>query len=76
MVTGECARLFSHQTSFQDQRIRLEDALTNKIDSAYCSEAFNHVRQFEAKYWKVDLELDDELDDENEFDGTTFDYIL
>jgi transposase len=75
-VKGECARLFSNQTSFQDQRIRLEDALTNKIDSAYCSEAFNHVRLFEEKYWKVDLELDDELDDENEFYGTKFDYIL
>ncbi len=73
---GECARLFSNKTSFQDQRMHLEDAFTNKIDSAYCSEAFKRVRQFEEKYWKVDLELDDELDDENEVYGTNSDYIL
>ncbi len=56
--------------------MHLEDAFTNKIHSAYCSEAFKRVRQFEEKYWKVDLELDDELDDENEVYGTNSDYIL
>ncbi len=73
---GEWARLFSHKTRFQEQRIRLEDAFTIKIDSAYCSEAFKYVRQFEKQYWKVDLELDDELNDENELYGTKFDDIL
>jgi len=63
-------------TSFQEQRIRLEDAFTNKIDSAYCSDAFKHVRQIEEKYWEVDLELDDEFDDETELYGTDSNYIL
>ena len=76
MVKGECARLFSNQTSFQDQRLRLEEAFSNKIDSEYCSEAFRHVRQFEDKYWETDLVLDDELDEGMEFDGTDSDYIL
>jgi DDE superfamily endonuclease len=76
MGKGECARLFSHQTSFQDQRLRLEEAFSHKIDSEYCSEAFGHVRQFEDKYWETDLVLDDELDEGMEFDGTDSDYIL
>jgi hypothetical protein len=76
MVKGECSRLFSNQTSFQDQRLRLEEAFSNKIDSEYCFEAFRHVRQFEDKYWETDLVLDDELDEGMEFDGTDSDYIL
>lgn len=75
-VKGECARLFSNQTSFQAQRIRLEEAFSNKIDSKYCSEAFRHVRQFEEKYWETDLVLDDELDEGIGVDETDFDYIL
>lgn len=31
-ATGECARLFAHQTSFQDQRRHLAEAFCNKID--------------------------------------------
>ena len=73
---GECARLFSNQTSFQDQRMRLEEAFRNKIDSKYCAEAFRHVKQFEEKYWETDLALDEELDEEMELDGIDFDYIL
>lgn len=75
-VKGECARQFLNQTSFQDQRIRLEEAFSNKIDSKYCSEAFSHVRQFEDKYWETDLALDDELDEGMEFDEIDLDYIL
>jgi len=75
-VKGECARLFSNQTNFQDQRIRLEEAFSNKIDSEYCSEAFRHVRQFEEKYWETDLVLDDELDEGMGVDETDLDYIL
>lgn len=75
-MKGECARLFSNQTSFQEQRIRLEEALSNKIDSKYCSEAFRHVRQFEEKYWETDLVLDDELDEGIGVDETDLDYIL
>ena len=75
-ATGECARLFSHKTSFQDQRMHVEEAFSNKIDSKYCSEAFRHVRQCEEKYWEADLALDDELDDGTEFYGINFDYIL
>ena len=70
---GECARLFTNTTSFREQRIRLENAFNSKTDSEYCSEAFRHVRQFEEKYWEVDLEFDDELDDESKTDS---DYIL
>ncbi len=73
---GECARLFSNKTSFQDQRIRLEEAFRNKIDSEYSSGAFKHVRQFEEKYWEADLVLDDELDDGIELCGINSDYIL
>lgn len=73
---GECARLFSHKTRFQDQRMRLAEAFRNKIDSEYCSEAFRHVRQFEEKYWEADLALDDELDEGTELYGIDFDYIL
>ena len=73
---GECARLFSKKTSFQDQRMHLEEAFSNKIDSKYCSETFRHVRQFEEKYWEADLALDDELDDGTELYGINFDYIL
>jgi hypothetical protein len=69
---GECARLFSNKTSFQDQRMHLEEAFSNKIDSKYCSEAFRHVRQFEEKYWEADLALDDELDDGTELYGINF----
>jgi hypothetical protein len=75
-VKGACARQFSHQTSFQDQRIRLEEALSNKIDATYCSEAFRHVKQFEDKYWETDLALDDEFDEGTELDGIDVDYIL
>jgi len=75
-VKGECARQFSNQTSFQDQRIRLEEALSNKIDATYCSEAFRHVKQFEDKYWETDLALDDEFDEGTELDGIDVDYIL
>lgn len=75
-VKGECARQFSNQTSFQDQRIRLEEAVSNKIDAKYCSEAFRHVKQFEDKYWETDLALDDEFDEGTELDGIDFDYIL
>jgi len=75
-VKGECARLFSNQTNFQDQRIRLEEAFSNKIDSEYCSEAFRHARQFEEKYWETDLVLDDELDEGMGVDETDLDYIL
>ena len=56
--------------------MRLEDAFTTKIDPAYCTEAFKRVREFEEKYWNLDLELDEELDDENEVYGTKIDYIL
>ena len=74
---GECARLFSNKTSFQDQRIRLQDAFKGKIDSEYCSEAFKHVRQFEERYWEIDLELDDELDNNgNACSGLDIDYNL
>ena len=76
MAKGQCARQFSNKASFQDQRLRLEDAFNNEIDSEYCSEAFKHVRQFKEKYWEIDLEFDDELDDENEVYGTNSDYIL
>jgi transposase len=75
-VKGECARLFSNQTSFQDQRTRLEEAFSNNIDSKYCAEAFRHVRQFEEKYWETDLVLDDELDEGMGVDEADFDYIL
>jgi hypothetical protein len=30
--------------------MRLEDAFTNKIDPAYCAEAFKRVREFEEKW--------------------------
>ena len=75
-VKGECARQFSHQTSCQDQRIRLEEAFSNTIDAKYCSEAFRQVKQFEDKYWETDLVLDDEFDEGTELDGLDFDYIL
>lgn len=75
-VKGACARQFSNQTSFQDQRIRLEEAFSNKIDAKYCSEAFRHVKQLEDKYWETDLALDDEFDEGTELDGIDFDYIL
>lgn len=75
-VKGECARQFSHQTSCQDQRIRVEEAVSNTIDAKYCSEAFRHVKQFEDKYWETDLVLDDEFDEGTELDGLDFDYIL
>ena len=75
-VKGECARLFSNQTSFQEQRLRLEEAFRNKIDAQYCAEAFRHVRQFEEKYWETDLVLDEELDEGIGVDETDVDYTL
>jgi transposase len=71
-----CARLFSHETSFQDQRMHLEEAFRKEITSEYCIKTFRHVRQIEEKYWEADLILDDELDDENECANAEFDYIL
>jgi len=73
---GEGARLFSNKTRFQDQRLRLEEAFRNKIDSKYCAEAFRHVRQCEEKYWEADLALDDEFEDGTALYGLDFDYIL
>lgn len=75
-VKEYCARLFSNETSFQDQRTHLEDAFRKEITSEYCTKTFRHVRQIEEKYWEADLILDDELDDENECARAEFDYIL
>lgn len=71
-----CARLFSNETGFKDQRRYLEDAFKKEINSEYCTETFRHVRQIEEKYWKADLILDDELDDVTDCVGPEFDYIL
>jgi len=61
-----CARRFSNETSFQDQRTYLEQALMKEINSEYCNKAFRHVQKIEEKYWEADLILDDEFDDEIE----------
>lgn len=71
-----CARLFSNETGFQDQRTHLEEAFRKEINSEYCTKVFRHVRQIEKKYWETDLILDDELYDENACVGMESDYIL
>jgi len=71
-----CARLFSNETGFQDQRTHLEEAFRKEINSEYCTKAFRHVQQIEKKYWETDLILDDELYDENACVGMESDYIL
>lgn len=73
---GDCARLFSNQTSFKDQRIRLEAAFQNEISEEYCLKTFQHVRDIEEKYWETDLILDEELDQEHGTLDTEIDYIL
>ncbi len=63
---NHCARLFSLETSFQDQRTHLEQAFRDEIDLEYCAKTFEHVRQIEEKYWETDLILDEKLENENE----------
>ena len=71
-----CARQFSNETSFQDQRIYLEQAFKKEINSEYCAKAFRHVQKIEEKYWEADLILDDELNDDTQNLGVEFDYNL
>ena len=73
---GSCARLFSNETTFQDQRNRLEAAFENEITKEYCLKAFEHVRKVEDEYWKTDLILDDDSEQESDQIGVESDYIL
>ena len=61
-----CASMFSNTTSFQEQRMNLEDAFQNEILPEYCTKVFDHVRMKEDKYWETDLAFDDELEIESE----------
>jgi transposase len=73
---GSCARLFSNETSFQDQRKRSEAAFESEITKEYCLKTFEHIRKVEDKYWETDLILDDYFDQEIGQIGGEFDYIL
>lgn len=73
---GSCARLFSNETTFQDQRNRLEAAFENEITKEYCLKTFEHVRKIEDKYWETALILDDDLEQESDQISVEFDYIL
>ena len=73
---GSCAGLFSDETAFQVQRKQLEAAFEDEIEKEYCLKTFEHVRKVEDKYWKTDLILDDDLEQESEQIEGEFDYIL
>jgi len=59
-VKDQCAQEYSNTTSFQDQRIHLEQAFTTLITPEYCAKVYAHVRALEETYWETDLLLDEE----------------
>jgi hypothetical protein len=60
IVQNDCARQLRAGLQFREVRQHLEAALAN-ISAATCCKLYETVRQIEATYWKLDVELDDDV---------------
>lgn len=60
IVKNACARQLRAGLPFREVRQHLETALEN-ISATTCRKLYETVRQTEATYWKLDVELDDAL---------------
>lgn len=60
IAKNECARQLRAGLQFREVRQHLEAALAN-ISATTCATLYETVRQTEAAYWKLDVELDDDI---------------
>jgi len=67
-ATGKnsCGAVFSHSTSFTEQRQHLEASFKKDITPEYCTKVYEHVQKIEEKYWNTDLIIDDDIEIEDD----------
>jgi hypothetical protein len=63
--------IFSHSTSFKEQRQHLEESFERDITPEYCAKVYEHVQHIEERYWTTDLIIDEDIELEDD-EGSPF----
>jgi len=63
--------IFSHSTSFKEQRQHLEESFERDITPEYCAKVYAHVQDIEERYWNTALLIDEEIEIEDD-EGSPF----